>query len=72
MHMSRDLDSHGCEPTGQIQENARLVTHGDRFSIRIRAGSWNDLFFNIYLFGGEHKLVKGRERGTEDPKQALC
>ena len=29
------------------------------------------IFFNIYLFLGEHKSRGCRERGTEDPKWAL-
>ena len=29
-------------------------------------------FLDVYLFLREHKQGRGRERGTEDPKRALC
>ena len=30
------------------------------------------LFLYVYLFWGEHKQGRGRERGAEDPKRAPC
>ena len=34
--------------------------------------SFSLLFLNTYLVLGERKQGRGRERGTEDPKRALC